>query len=461
MKRRKYERPVQIFAVLLLVAIVAIITGPLGGFAASAGLYQSVVGAPVAGTVDTPAVEAGAPGLNKPSVSQKITLIKPSATPLDTIFREFATQVPIKNFKTEFYSVGTRGLTDTVTTTVTETHTVTEQPVFEIVVGDINIWSIDDTFMACGLTATNYTGLNLVCMVYDIDMTASKIKCIPLNSTVFGTSGNAGKMILATTIPATTVLVRMGNAKSEKDAQTSPFAMIPAKDYNYAQIFMAQVEESFYQRITQQEVDWGFSDYERMNIEDMKARQEYSFMFGARAKVIDPLGKDEKHMCGGILNSITKGVTYGTGGTNRTMSVSDYVNITKSLFVGNSGADNRYLFASAGLLATMHSCDAIQKQLAASQTEVKWGITFKKLETNFGTINIKHHALLDYVYGWGDKGFVLDVTQLEKHTFKELGTKNLDLKTSGQSNVDATVIDEASCPVLRYPDTHCIVSPKA
>ena len=59
MKPRKYERPVQIFAVLLLVAIVAIVTGPLGGFAASAGLSYAVVGAPVAGTVDTPAVNCG------------------------------------------------------------------------------------------------------------------------------------------------------------------------------------------------------------------------------------------------------------------------------------------------------------------------------------------------------------------------------------------------------------------
>ena len=35
----------------------------------------------------------------------------------------------------------------------------------------------------------------------------------------------------------------------------------------------------------------------------------------------------------------------------------------------------------------------------------------------------------------------------------------LDLKGSGQSNVNATMIDEASCLVLRYPDTHAIIRP--
>lgn len=458
--KKRFERPIQIFAMLLLVAVVFAIAGPLGAFASGAGLAHMAVGTPVAGAVDVASVEAAAPGLNRPTVAQKITEIKPSATPLDTIFRQYATQVPIKNFRTEFYSVSSLSLTDTITTGVTETHTVTEQPVFELVVSNVGIWSIDDTAMIADCDLTNVNGQALVVLVYDIDMTASKLKCIPLNSKITGTAGNAGKMILATTIANASLIVRMGNSKSDKDAQTSPFAVIPAKDYNYAQIFMAQVEESFYQRITQQEVEWNFSDYERMNIEDMKARMEYSFLFGARALVIDPLGKDEKHMCGGILNNITKTLEYGTGNGDRTIDKKTYVSWTKDIFVGNSGSDTRYMFCSAGLLEALHLCETVDKKLDASQTEVVLGITFTKLKTDFGTIYIKHHPLLD-LCGWEDKGFVLDITQLEKHTFKPLETKDIDLKGSGQSNVDATVIDEASCPVLRYGDTHRIITYKA
>ena len=94
----------------------------------------------------------------------------------------------------------------------------------------------------------------------------------------------------------------------------------------------------------------------------------------------------------------------------------------------------------------------MQKQIDAKSTFVKWGLTFKEIETNFGSLLIFHHKLLNQM-GWSKRGIVLDINNVEKHVFKPMQANKLDLKGSGQSNVNATMIDEASCLVLRYPDT--------
>jgi hypothetical protein len=49
---------------------------------------------------------------------------------------------------------------------------------------------------------------------------------------------------------------------------------------------------------------------------------------------------------------------------------------------------------------------------------------------------------------------VIDPQYLTKYCHIPLSTQSIDLKGSGVRNTDATVITEASCMVLRYPDAH-------
>ena len=49
---------------------------------------------------------------------------------------------------------------------------------------------------------------------------------------------------------------------------------------------------------------------------------------------------------------------------------------------------------------------------------------------------------------------VIDPQYLTKYSHIPLSTQSLDLKGSGLRNTDATVITEASCLVLRYPEAH-------
>jgi hypothetical protein len=400
----------------------------------------------VTDTVTTKDVNELSPDLNVDHVSKKITEMKPSRTPMDTIMRHVKAE-KINAFRSEYYAVGTRGIKDTVKTEIA----IKNAGLTNLEVNNIKLWAKDDTAFVQGVQGTD--GGDLVLFVADVDKAAATLKVQAVNGVV------AGEDTEVPPIAANAVLVKMGNAKGEKDAQTSPFAIVPTKEYNYMQIFMAQMEESFYQKIHDKEVDFSFSDYEAQNIYEMKQRMELSYLFGARNKLIDTVTSEERYFTGGVTRFITKALEYGTGGANRDISNNTFIDWSKAIFTGNSGSENRLLFGGAGLTAAISKVPDIQKQLEAGSTEVKWGLTFKKIETMFGNILYFMHNGLDEC-GWGDNGILLDINNIDKHAFQTMNIRDVKLKDSGQRNAEATVIEECSGLITRYPDTHAIIRPK-
>lgn len=444
-----------IFGVLIVIVAIAVFHSVVAGLSGAA-MTMAEVGAVVAGeTITTGEVKTGSPDLDKNYVSQKITEMRPSATPLDTIIRQISNQKNIDSQVSEYYAVDTRPLKDTVKTAYTKDGD--GDITIDLAVNNIQSWAEDDTLMIPTINGSD--SKPLVCFVLTKTITGGLLTLQPMNGSA-GSGTTAGELIFPATIPVSTLLVRMGSCKHELDAQTSPYGIVPVKEFNYAQIFMAQVEESTFQKIHGKEVNWSFSDYEAQNIYDMRATMEFSFLFGYRNKFYDKKNAKERYMTGGITRFITKGLEYGTGGTDRTITDATFVDWTKSIFTGNSGAEKRVFFGGNGLTANLSKISTVQKQIEAKKTEVKWGITFNQIETNFGILLYKHHNLLDTA-GWGDAGIVLDMNHIEKHTFVPLSAKKLDLITSGQRNANATVIAETTGVITRYPDTHAIIKPKA
>jgi len=438
------------FAVVGVIALIVMFAPAMLPWMLATGAMYSITGTIISGdAVDTANASAAESDLLLNTISQKITEMKPARTPLDTIVRSAVTKKKIESFRTDFYAVDVRPFSDTVAATYTKPSTGVE--LAEVEVTNIDIWSQDDTVLVVGVNGSD--SLDLVLFVADVDVANSKLKVQALNGTV------EGNLIVVPTIPITTAIVRMGVAKAEKDAQTSPYAMIPEKEYNYCQIFMAQVEESTYMAMHKKEVQWSFSDYEALNIYDMKTTIELSFLFGYRRQFTDKLGRDSKYTCGGITRSIDQHLEYGNGGADRTVTNDTLIDWCSDIFTGNSGSDTRIMFAGADLTAYISKID-FQKNLGGNQTETKWGIEWKVISTNFGRLLWKLHPLFAQI-GWGEKGIVLDVNNLEKHEFLPMQTREVDLKGSGQKNVNAKVIDETSCPVLRYPDTHRLIHAKA
>jgi len=437
-----------------MMLIAAILFAVSGLAALGAGLTYAA-GAVVSGSpVTMEAVKAGSPDLDKNYISKKVTEMRPSATPLDTIMRSIANGVDVKSFVSDYYAVDSRPIKDTVKTLYTRTTDGDTTKAIEVT--NVNAWSVDDTVMFYGVTGSD--GKDLVCFVAAKTVADGTITIQPLNGPL-GANANAANQIIPT-LAAGTLMVRMGSCKHELDAQTSPYAIIPVKDYNYMQIFMAQVEESTFQKIHDKEVDWSFSDYEAQNIYDMRQTMEFSFLFGVRSKFTDLVNAKERYATGGITRFITKSLEYGVGGSDRTIDDATFVDWTKSIFTGNSGSETRIFFGGDALTAHISKIATVQKQIEAKKVEVKWGIKFSQIETSFGVLLYKHHSLLDHA-GWGEKGIVLDINQIEKHTMKPMATRKLNLKESGQRNVDAVVLEETTGVITRYPDTHAIIGPKA
>jgi hypothetical protein len=84
---------------------------------------------------------------------------------------------------------------------------------------------------------------------------------------------------------------------------------------------------------------------------------------------------------------------------------------------------------------------------------IKWGLTFNQIVTNFGNLYIVHAEVFDQCgHEWD--GMVIDLDYLTKYVHIPFHTEKLDLRRSGTRNTSAVVITEASCLVLRYPQSH-------
>ena len=88
---------------------------------------------------------------------------------------------------------------------------------------------------------------------------------------------------------------------------------------------------------------------------------------------------------------------------------------------------------------------------------MKWGIDFSEIRSKFGTLYVLLSEVFDEV-GMPDNGMVIDPEYLQKYSHIPFSTEALNLKASGVRNVDALVLTEASCLVLRYPKAHMRIS---
>lgn len=401
-------------------------------------------------TPDTKIASAASSELLVSTISKKITEMKPAATPLDTILRNINNNVKVDAWKTEWYSSDVRGISTTTSSAFDTSASGTVDStgsINTISVTSIHIFSVDDNVLVKDINGGD--GKELVLHIVEKSTANSTIGCIAVN-------GLGVDEDLIPDIPSGTTLIRIGNAKSENDAQTTPYTTFPQKTYNYCQIHMAQIEEGAYLALHAKEVNWDITDYRMQAIYDLRRSFELTSLFGARGYKYDPVGEDWKYFSGGMYRYASGAINYTPGAlTDRTFNA-----WARDIFTGNAGSDRRILFAGKTLINEMASVSSIQKQIEAKGTEVVFGVKFNMIETNFGTLAVKHHDLFNDV-GWEDKGMVLDVNNIERHVFKPMSSQKIDLIGSGQKNANAYKIDEAFCVATRYPATHFIIEPSS
>ncbi len=246
-----------------------------------------------------------------------------------------------------------------------------------------------------------------------------------------------------------TRLIRMGRAASELDMQTSQFESLPVRGSNNCQIFKAQVEQSTVMSLTRKEVGWSFSDQEEVAVMDMRMGMERNFLFGTKARLTNRRTGDETLLTEGIWSQARGSVMLAED----ELTHAGLVAMMRKAFTGAAaGSTRKILFAGSGLIERINRLEPYRTVGAGDKT-TRWGIDFSEIHSKFGTLYVVHSEVFD-TCNHADDGLIIDPEYITKYTFMPLSVECLDLKGSGVRNVNATVITEASCLVLRHPLTH-------
>lgn len=402
-------------------------------------------GASVNNEILTTAVsEQAAPGLLRNAIDERIVKIRPMATPVDQLSR-CAGARSCGSMKVDYYAVDVKAVSARLSAEIAddefETDTANNQVTIRVTTDANGIFSPTETVLfpdvaADGVsgheplmlyvTEADNKGFTAVAVGYDADITA--LPC-----------GSIGKG---------TRLVRMGRAATELDVQTAQFESLPRKRTNFCQIFKMQVEQSTLQKLANKEVGWTFSDQEEVAIIDMRQGMEKNFLFGRKAKITDPGKHEDIYLTGGIWNQTDNTFSY----TPATLDGGKLIELCRAAFTGTGGNTRKILLGGSGLIEALSKIQ-YDKNVEAGKTFVRWGIEFKEIRSNFGSLYVIHSEIFDQC-GHENDGFVLDPDCLTKYCHVPFHTETLDLRRSGQRNTDAIVVTEASCMVLRHPNAH-------
>lgn len=388
------------------------------------------------------------PEHNKPTISQRLSKIMPSATPLDTILRE-VDSVPCKSQKFEYYSVNSRGVSTKVAAPNTEGST---GGLAEVNVATEHMFSVDGNLLVPSFSASGpneeakavASGISfspLVLHIVSIDRAAHKL-------TVFAVNANKVPVL-----PADTLLYRMGVAKNELAAISDDPSALPTKDYNYCQIHMTTVSEGVYQAMQEKEIQYGLLDLKEQALLDFRMTNEVDSLFGYKREFYDPVTQKTKYMSDGMIRKITKHLDKGSasGITNDVL-----IGWAADIFTGNNGSDKRICFYGPEFGVALARATTVQKQLEAAKTEVVYGMTFNRIETVHGTLLMKMHNAFG-LYGYSAAAMVIDPANIARAQQKPLEANRLDLDKTGQSRANAIRIDESHTLMVTNPDTHAML----
>lgn len=442
MKKQNFMKIARYGSILMaLFAIVAVVFGS-PETATGFGLAVAIPGA----TTTTNTAEKS-PDLLLNTIEKKITEVAPDRAPMDNFIRQIKDRSQTNTLKVEYYAVDYKAVKDTVATAVT----AAGQDKFNLVVNNIDIWAENDTIFFDGLSGYNSTGTaiptqTLGGFVYGIDRDTDTLRIQLSNGYI---SGGVPTLKAGDNIALNSVLRRGGRAGQEEDIQTTPYADMPEKEYNYMQKFMAQIEITDWAEKHEKEIPWNFSDYSRRQITNMRIEKEMSYINGIRGKITSKKNGKDVYLAGGAKQFVTGLSDWSSESLGNPL----FQKFTRECFEGNAGSDQRIMFVGDILMQKMASIDDISNQTSAKKRETNLGLTFNRINTNFGELLIVKHPLFG-LQGMGNEGLVIDPAHIAERYFEPMQMIDLDLKKSGQRAVQAKVIIETSCALFRYPATH-------
>lgn len=393
-------------------------------------------------------IAQASPGLLRNAIDQRIVKIRPMSTPVDQLTR-CAQSRRADAMTVEYYSVDTKQTEARTTKAVSSSDGVNNgdgRLVYKLSTDADNIFDISETILVPDVKGYDGAGNEAGQLVLYVVGKGDSLEVIPVNSKL--QAGMAGSTYVMPDLPAGTRLIRMCRAACELDVQTAQFEAMPRKASNNCQIFKMQVEQSTFSKIAGKEVGWNFSDQEEAAIIDMRLGMEKNFLFGQRMVLFDNNKRQNVYFTGGIWNQAPRSVELDL----TSLTENDLITLCSKAFTGNNGSKRKIIIAGTALVEAISKLQTT-KVRTAEETRVKWGIEFREIVSNFGSLYVVHSEVFDQCAHASD-GFILDPNYLTKYVHVPFQAEKLDLRSSGQRNTDAVVLTEASCLVLRYPNAH-------
>lgn len=390
--------------------------------------------------------------INRPSVSERLAKIGWSNAPLDTMLRNIG-KGSTKSDKYEFYSVAARGVECTVATKVTISDF--SNPISIVLASGVDCLSKDGVLLvpSINVVAEEVKALEsgkkvavkpLMLHIVDIDYTNNgTVMAVPLNAS----KGTAE-------IAANAKMFRAGVACDQDVAKTDDPQAMPTKDHNYCQRMLCTVSENAYQRLQEKDVEYGLNDFKEQAIYDFRLQSEAAAIFGGGAvageNFIDPKTRKRKLHMRGVLDFDIQIIESAAG-----QPIDEYLNVAmEKLFAVNNGSEERILLYGAGFATKLANSKWWTKQLEANKTEVKWGVTWKMIESNFGRLRAIMDPALSLFGDYTDCALVVDPRHLRVVEQVPLQENKLDLQKAGIRNSLDVVLEESITLELTNPKAH-------
>lgn len=412
----------------------------------------------VAGVTDAAAIGVGdietvqqaravSPDLVVNDVDRVLVKIRPQSNPLTAIaLRAQSSTTKTQAFK--YYEQDTLPIETSVKTAISA-----GTEVAELECRDNKIFSKYETLIFPDVKGYDELGKetpHAPLMAYVIEANGGKVKITAVNGTV-----DAGGSVKFPEVPADSKVIRAGRAHNETDIQTSPYAVYPRPKEQNTQKFKAQVEESTAMKIANKEVNFTMSDMEEDALFDMMRGMSVSFYVGSKRLIYDE-NKKEVYTTGGIWPQAGKDVIVGSA-TSDKITAEDFVNLFKEAFVGSNGSKRKTMFCGSEFMSDLSLLQLGNEVNVTPST--RFDLTFQTMSTNFGSFDVIYDESLD-VIGKSKCAFVVDEDFLRRKDFAGVSeSQNLDLRSSGQRDVDAKVLTRCTALYLQNPNAHMRVIP--
>jgi hypothetical protein len=473
---RKGFKIAGLFAVILMALCVSVGLGAesnvvycASGLAAAGAGSGAISGEPVS----TETIKGASKNILEDSVSSKVTEMYKDRATLYYLCKMKKVKMSVENGTMSrvhrFYQVGQRPTKGSVVTTYTY-DSAAPLLATDLTVDDASIWTKDSvvypykedgTPLGNGYSYESGQGVQqgvLQLIVLAVNKAANKITVQATNAQRTAADNQATAYL--PTIPAGTLLVRLAPLGSETDAQASVYATVPKDTMNYVATFHTQFEVTPDYLKHGKEINWGEAQIKDNALNDFFDGIEKTLLAGQRAEFTDSLDDDTKYQMGGFLyfNKNTFEYDIATA-TKEGLNKDDLNNLMAHTFSGNNGSKTRIMLMGSDFARRAQMLNDVSKWSTQMTPKQKWGFEFTGISNLFGTLDSLLYTQLDEL-GMESCAIILDLDNIALVEAEGLAVEKLELKKSGQKNVDASYITQKLTFELRNPKTHVLVKPK-